>query len=165
MNELVLCRVSYLKEAGTKGEELSTDTNKNPNVVLLPVAGRLAVKRNSKTGAVGHAAIISGTSAINNGILNGDRSINGTLQLIMVDEKERDEEFGRQFEYTHLSVVGNSDILTYRKELGDGVGVDCSNSVEKDDNGEENKGEGAAKFNLNTSGIGNKEPATDPKKK
>lgn len=109
LNEVILVKPTYFKETGNKQ---TFDKNGKPNVFLQPIAGNIP----------NTSMVLAGSVAIGNGILNTDGSIAGRgLQLVLVNETETDETFGRQFSVTVLDHdVDPTTVLDYRTKLGAG---------------------------------------------
>jgi hypothetical protein len=96
--------------------------------------------------------VISGTVAQRAGLVIGE-----TVQ-IMVDERDADPVYGRQFNHTRLGVVDMKEILGLRKELGTPVIVSTGivpegNILDNDANLNAAKGATPGKVNLQ-SGLG-----------
>ena len=139
LSEVVLVKPSYFKETGNK---IVTDKNGKPTVILSPVAGKIP----------NTAMVIAGSVAESIGILNADGSIAGDLQLVLVNETEKSEQYGRQFSVLSLDKnVASDKVMGYIKDLGKGDLIPISTPVV---NNSDNVKDGVTPT-LGTSKVGN----------
>jgi hypothetical protein len=106
-NEVVVCTVDYFKG---KGNIQTFDTNQKPNVILVPVAGKIP----------NQAQVLSGSVAMNSGFLNTDGTIASKLRVVHVTERKADPVYGRQFSVADLGAVEARDLGGLLKEYGKG---------------------------------------------
>lgn len=106
-NELCVVKVEYFKATG--GVQ-TFDKNTKPNVILVPVCGRIP----------NQAQVLSGSVAMSSGILDSDGAISAPLQLVHVTERPVDPTYGRQFSVGKIENFSTTQLLTYQKELGKG---------------------------------------------
>lgn len=104
-NQIGVFVVSPFAKAGSEA-----DKNGIQNVYLKCIAGKVPNK----------ALVVAGTVAQRAGMAVGQ-----TL-LIMVDEREPDAVYGRQFNHTVLGEVKPQEILGLRKDLGEPTIVDVN---------------------------------------
>jgi len=117
MNEVVLVKASDFNREGQQA-----DKNGMQNVFLKPIAGKIP----------NQAQVVAGTVAVGNGIVSGN------LQLVLIDELEPHEEFGRQFSVTVLDAdVAGDKVIGYRRDLGAAIVVKTS-ETDADENADEN---------------------------
>lgn len=108
-NQIIVAVVGAFTKAGSEA-----DKNGLQNVYLKCIAGKVPNK----------ALVVAGTVAQRAGMAIGQ-----TL-LIMVDERESDPVYGRQFSHTVLGEVKPQEILGLRKDLGEPTIVDVNEGVE-----------------------------------
>ncbi len=106
-NEIVIATVDYFKATGNV---LTQDKNEKPNVILVPICGKMP----------NQAQVLAGSVAIGNGILNTDGSISSKLQMLHITERPSHETYGRQFSVTKLGEVTPKELVGLQKELGKG---------------------------------------------
>lgn len=112
MNELIVVRADYFKETGN---QQTFDTHGKPNIILIPICGKIP----------NQAMVLAGSVAINGGFLNTDGTFSNQLMLVNVVEKAADETYGRQFNVILLDPnVSPKDLVGLRRELGEGTVVD-----------------------------------------
>jgi hypothetical protein len=107
-NELVLVKVSAFRPKNGK----HADKNGMQNTYLSPIAGKIPNK----------AMVQAGTVAVDNGLTIGETA------LLSVTEGKVSEQYGRQFNVTYLGKPTLMEILTLRRELGNGFVVDVTDS-------------------------------------
>ena len=131
-NEIVVVVCSAFQKPGSLA-----DKNGIENVFLTVVAGKIP----------NQAIVVSGTVAEKAGLTIG------STKLVMVNERDEDPVYGRQFSHTVLGDVAPSEILGLRRELGNPVVVDTTGT---EGNPEGAAGAGSAakpQLNTNTSGL------------
>lgn len=116
-NEIVVCTVDFFKG---KGNVQTFDTNQKPNVILVPLAGKIP----------NQAQVISGSVAMNSGILNTDGTIASKLRMVHVTERKSDPVYGRQFSVADLGAVEARDLGGLLKDYGKGYVEQTSTVVE-----------------------------------
>jgi len=104
-NQIIVAVVGAFTKVGSEA-----DKNGLQNVYLKCIAGKVPNK----------ALVVAGTVAQRAGMAIGQ-----TL-LIMVDERESDPVYGRQFSHTVLGEVKPQEILGLRKDLGEPTIVDVN---------------------------------------
>ncbi len=107
-NEITVVKVDYFK---AKGNVQTFDTKGKPNVILVPVCGKIP----------NQAQVIAGSVAMNAGILLSDGSISSPLQMVHITEGKTDPTYGRQFNVSWLSEVSARDLSTHQREMGKGL--------------------------------------------
>jgi len=107
-NQIIVAVVGAFTKVGSEA-----DKNGLQNVYLKCIAGKVPNK----------ALVVAGTVAQRAGMAIGQ-----TL-LIMVDERESDPVYGRQFSHTVLGEVKPQEILGLRKDLGEPTIVDVNEGV------------------------------------
>lgn len=145
-NQRAIVRVEYFK---AKGNVMTTDGKGLPNVILIPVCGKMP----------NQAQVLAGSIAIGNRILNEDGSISSNLQQVHITEGTPDPTYGRQFNVAWLSNVDPMQLDHYEEKLGKGIVEITKVSTVVTPNAGENvaAAENAAKGltpKLNTSSLG-----------
>jgi hypothetical protein len=104
MNGMFLCTAKQFNKIDESTGEVKVDKNGLPSVLLNVLAGK-APNRN----------IISGTIADREGFEIGKS------YLVSFNEREADEEHGRQFNFTKVGEASIMDVLQAKAQLGDAV--------------------------------------------
>ncbi len=107
-NEIVVVRVDYFKATGNVQ---TLDAKGKPNVILLPICGKMP----------NQAQVLSGSVAMGNGILESDGSIGSSLQMVHVTEGSLDPVYGRQFNVAKLGDVLPTELAGLQASFGKGA--------------------------------------------
>jgi len=146
-NEITVVKVDYFK---AKGNVQTFDAKGKPNVILVPVCGKIP----------NQAQVIAGSVAMNAGILLSDGSISSPLQMVHITEGKTDPTYGRQFSVSWLSEVSARDLSTHQKEMGKGL-VETTSVAATTNNETEQAAAALSLITSETPGEGNNEPGAD----
>lgn len=101
-NGVFIAKVTQFMKSGSQ-----TDANGHTNIILTPIAGKCPSKR-----------VIAGSLALTQGFVPGD------VVAVSFTEGQRDEEYGRQFNFTNMGRLSTLETLGALSQFGNPEIVD-----------------------------------------